>query len=121
MNQTVYIVPNPPTPNRILQFDPDACTGCNSCVEVCPTDVMMPNPEPCQPPIVVYPEECWYCGGCVAECSESGAITLLHPTSQRISVNWKHRATGELFRLGMKHPPPSHPQTVSGKPASTRK
>ncbi len=121
MNQTVYVVPNPPTPNRIIQFNPVNCTGCNSCVEVCPTDVMMPNPEQYQPPIVVYPEECWYCGGCVEECPETEALTLLHPASQRISVNWKHRDTGEVFRLGMKNPPPARPQMVSGKRSASRK
>ncbi|OGT79053.1 MAG: hypothetical protein A3J35_05905 [Gammaproteobacteria bacterium RIFCSPLOWO2_02_FULL_52_10] len=116
MNEPVYIVPNPPTPNRILQFDLDTCSGCNMCVDVCPTDVLMPNPEIGQPPIVVYAEECWYCGGCVEECSRSNSLTLLHPTSQRISVNWKRRETGELFRLGMKNPPPPRPRTASGKP-----
>lgn len=116
MNEPIYIVPNPPTPNRVLQFDLDTCSGCNMCVDVCPTDVMMPNPEPGQPPIVVYPEECWFCGGCVEECSQSRSIILLHPTSQRISVNWKRRETGELFRLGMKNPPPPRPQTTSGTP-----
>ena len=114
MNQTVYIVPNPPTPNRILEFDPSFCSGCNLCVDACPDDVMMPNPEPNKPPIVVYPEECWFCGACVEECSRAG-ITLLHPTSQRISVNWKRMATGEYFRLGMKNPPPPNKAVPSGK------
>ena len=114
MNHKIYIVPNPPTPNRVLAFDAEFCNGCNLCVDVCPDDVMMPNPVPKQPPIVVYPEECWYCGGCVEECARAG-ITLLHPTSQRISVNWKRRETGEYFRLGMKNPPPPNEAIPSGK------
>ena len=113
MNEKVYVVPNPPTPNRILAFNAEFCNGCNLCVDVCPTDVMMPNPVEKQPPLVVYPEECWFCGGCVDECSRAG-ITLLHPASQRISVNWKRRETGELFRLGMKHPPPPNLTQPSG-------
>jgi len=113
MNEKVYIVPNPPTPNRILAFDGEFCSGCNLCVDICPTDVMMPNPVEKQPPIVVYPEECWFCGGCVDECSRAG-ITLLHPASQRISVNWIRRETGERFRLGMKNPPPPNITTPSG-------
>ena len=78
------------------------------------TDVMMPNPEKKKPPIVVYPEECWFCGGCVEECPRDGAITMLHPTQQRISVNWKRKDTGEYFRLGMKNPPPPNTRPPSG-------
>jgi hypothetical protein len=26
---------------------------------------------------------------------------MLHPVSQRISVNWRRKGTGEYFRLGM--------------------
>jgi len=115
MNDKVYMVPNRPTPNTPIAFDADVCQGCNSCVDVCPTDVLMPNPELDCPPIVLYPEECWYCGGCVEECPRPGAITMLHPASQRISVNWKRKATGELFRLGMKNPPPPITRPPSGK------
>ena len=114
MSDNVYVIPNPPTPNKVLDFNPDKCTGCNMCVEVCPTDVMMPNPVKKQPPIVVYAEECWYCAGCVEECPHEGAITMLHPTSQRISVNWRRKETGEYFRLGMKNPPPPNPRSFSG-------
>ena len=56
MSKKIYMVPNPPTPNRAVAFDPDVCLGCNSCVDVCPTDVLMPNPETGKPPIVLYPE-----------------------------------------------------------------
>jgi NAD-dependent dihydropyrimidine dehydrogenase PreA subunit len=114
MSDKIYMVPNPPTPNRAVAFNPQACLACNSCVDVCPTDVLMPNPEPGSPPVVLYPEECWYCGGCVEECSVPGAITMLHPTSQRISMNWKRKDTGELFRIGMKHPPPANSRPPSG-------
>ena len=64
-------VPNPPTPNRAIAFDPGVCSGCNQCVEICRSDVLMPNPEG-QPPIVLYPDECWYCGTCVLECASRG-------------------------------------------------
>jgi len=114
MTEKVFMVPNPPTPNRAVAFDPGICQGCNCCVDVCPTDVLMPNPEPGDPPVVLYPEECWYCGGCVEECPCHGAITLMHPTSQRISINWKRKDTGELFRIGMKTPPPPNNKPPSG-------
>ena len=45
MSDKVYMTPNPMTPNKGQKFNPDICNGCNLCVEVCPTDVMMPNPE----------------------------------------------------------------------------
>jgi NAD-dependent dihydropyrimidine dehydrogenase PreA subunit len=62
MGDKVYMVPNPPTPNIPVRFDAALCNGCNVCVQICRTDVLMPNPEKHQPPIVLYPDECWYCG-----------------------------------------------------------
>jgi NAD-dependent dihydropyrimidine dehydrogenase PreA subunit len=114
MSEKIYMVPNPPTPNRAVAFNSQVCLACNLCVDVCPTDVLMPNPEPGNAPVVLYPEECWYCGGCVEECSVPDAITMLHPTSQRISMNWKRKDTGELFRIGMKNPPPANSRPPSG-------
>jgi NAD-dependent dihydropyrimidine dehydrogenase PreA subunit len=114
MTDKAYMVPNPPTPNKAVEYNPAICIGCNKCVDVCPDDVLMPNPEKKKEPIVVYPEECWYCGACVEECPQTGAIKMLHPTQQRISVNWKRKNTGELFRLGMKNPPPPNTKPPSG-------
>ena len=114
MSDKVYMVPNPPTPNKAVEFNPDICNGCNSCVEVCRNDVLMPNPEKRKPPIVLYADECWYCGGCVEECSRPGAITLIHPLNQSIVVNWKRKETGEYLRLGMKNPPPPNTRPPSG-------
>jgi hypothetical protein len=31
---------------------------------------------------------------------------MLHPLNQSVSVVWKRAATGEIFRLGMRDPPP---------------
>ena len=106
MNPIASMIPNPPTPNRAIAFDAGFCSGCNQCVEICRSDVLMPNPEPGQPPIVLYPDECWYCGTCVEECSRRGAITMWHPLNQSISVVWKRAETGETYRLGMRNPPP---------------
>jgi ferredoxin len=111
MNDKVYMVPNPPLPNKAVEFNPAVCKGCNRCVDICPTDIMMPNPQKNKPPIVLYAEECWYCGS----CPNPGAITMLHPTQQRLSVNWKRKETGEMFRLGMKNPPPPNTRPPSGK------
>jgi ferredoxin len=113
MNDKIYMMPNPATPNKGQHFDREKCNGCNACVEVCPTDVMMPHPEKQKPPIVVYAEECWYCGACIEECPR-GAISMAHPLNQNISVNWKRKETGEYFRLGMKNPPPPNNRPPSG-------
>ena len=105
MSNKVYMTPNPATPNKGQRFDPDVCNGCNLCVEICPTDVMMPNPKNGETPIVLYPEECWFCAACIEECPLPGAISMSFPTNQTISVNWRRKETGEYFRLGMKNPP----------------
>lgn len=114
MSQKVRMTPNPPTPNRAVAFNEDKCNGCNLCVEVCRNDVLMPNPEKKKPPIVLYPDECWYCGGCVEECPRTGAITMFHPMGQAISISWKRKDTGEVFRLGIKNPPPPNNRPPSG-------
>jgi NAD-dependent dihydropyrimidine dehydrogenase PreA subunit len=105
MSDTVYMVPNPLTPGKAIELNSEICNGCNSCVEICRTDVFMPNPQKGKPPIVLYPDECWSCGCCVQECNRPGAITMLHPLNQTIVVSWKRKETGEDYRLGMKNPP----------------
>jgi NAD-dependent dihydropyrimidine dehydrogenase PreA subunit len=97
-----------------MKFNPEICSGCNACVEVCPDDVMMPNPDKQKPPLVLYPEECWFCGGCVEECPRPGAISMMHPASQNISVNWKSKETGDYFRLNQKDPPEPNNRPPSG-------
>jgi NADPH-dependent glutamate synthase beta subunit-like oxidoreductase/NAD-dependent dihydropyrimidine dehydrogenase PreA subunit len=70
------------------------------------------------PPIILYPDECWFCGTCVEECPAEGAIRMEHPLNQRVA--WKRKDTGELFRRGMKDPPPPthrHPTGVGKETA----
>lgn len=114
MKRKAWLVPNPPTPNRALDFDPARCNGCNACVRICRSDVLMPNPRRGRPPVVLYPDECWYCGTCVQECGRPGAVTLVHPLHQSLSVAWKRKDTGECFRLGMADPPPPNPRPPAG-------
>ena len=64
------------------------------------------------PPIVLYPDDCWFCGTCVEECPAEGAIRMEHPLNQR--VGWKRKDTGELFRIGMKDPPPPNKRPPVG-------
>ena len=103
---TLFMVPNLPTPNKPIVFAEGACNGCNICVDVCPMDILFPNPRRGKPPILLYPEECWYDGCCVMSCPArfKGAIKLVHPMMQK--VRWKRKDSGEHFRVGMKNPPP---------------
>jgi NAD-dependent dihydropyrimidine dehydrogenase PreA subunit len=91
-----YAHPNKPTPGMPVVFDEKLCNGCNKCVDICTTDVLVENPIKGQSPIVLFPEECWYAGCCIGECP-SGAIKLNHPMMSR--VRWKRKDTGEHFRV----------------------
>lgn len=52
--------------------DPEKCTGCGSCVDICPTEAIHLNDDG---KAVVDPDKCGDCGACVDECP-SEAITL---------------------------------------------
>jgi len=57
--------------------DPDKCTGCNDCAEVCPVDVYYGSVEK-KIPTVSYGDDCFFCGACIIECPED-AIILQYP------------------------------------------
>jgi len=92
-------------PSRVIFIDPELCTGCKQCLEVCRADVLVPHPEEGEPPVVLYPEERWFCGCCMFYCPVPGAIRVEYPLNQRIG--WKRKDTGEYFRIGMKNPLPA--------------
>jgi NAD-dependent dihydropyrimidine dehydrogenase PreA subunit len=77
-----------------ITFNPNLCTGCNRCVEICQVDLFIPNPEGSKPPFVLYPDECWYCGCCVMECPKPGAIKL-NPLLMN-DVHWKRKSNNEV-------------------------
>lgn len=54
------------------KVDLDKCTGCGSCVDVCPNEVLEIENDKCK---VARPDDCTECESCVEECPE-GAITL---------------------------------------------
>jgi NAD-dependent dihydropyrimidine dehydrogenase PreA subunit len=58
-------------------IDPDLCTCCGSCIEICTEDVFYGSVEG-EVPTVTFPEECVHFSGCVYECPEE-AITLRIP------------------------------------------
>ena len=106
MEKRAYMVPNPATPGPAILINNEICISCNICVEVCRSDVILPNRVKRKAPVVMYPDECWFCGSCVEACPREGAIRMEHPLNQR--ARWKRKETGELFRIGMKNPPPQN-------------
>lgn len=54
------------------KVDYDKCTGCETCVDVCPSEVFEMEDDKSK---VVRPEDCTECETCVEECPEE-AITL---------------------------------------------
>ena len=51
MAEKATMVPNPVMPCKVIVINEDLCTGCNMCVDVCRTDVMIPNPVEGKPPV----------------------------------------------------------------------
>ena len=54
------------------KVDADKCTGCGTCVSICPVDVFVLNDGKSK---VVKPKECIECGSCVVNCPQK-AIKL---------------------------------------------
>lgn len=121
MTEKVYMKPNPALPCRPIEINTNTCTGCDLCLDICLHDVFMPNPVRTMAPIVLYPEECWYCGSCVEECPIEGTIVMNLPLKQKLSVRWKRKETGEIFRLGMNAPPPPNTKPPSGDAYKVKK
>lgn len=56
----------------IAMVDPDACTGCGICVDVCPYDARTLNPQ--TRIAEVNDALCAGCGGCVASCPSNASL-----------------------------------------------
>lgn len=54
-----------------VKIDLEKCTGCSSCVEICPVGAIKIKKEKA----VVNKSECVECGNCVDECP-NGALSL---------------------------------------------
>jgi len=54
------------------KVDQDKCSGCGTCVDVCPNEVFELSDDKSQ---VVHPDDCTGCEQCVSECPEE-AITM---------------------------------------------
>lgn len=110
-NRKALLTPNPMLPNHVVSINPELCVACNQCAEVCRCSVIVQNPTKDQPPVVIYPDECWHCAVCTEHCP-TGAITFEHPINQKIV--FKDAETGELYRVGMKNPPPANTKRAYG-------
>ena len=54
------------------KVDQEKCSGCGTCVDVCPNEVFELADDKSQ---VVHPDDCTGCEQCVSECPEE-AITM---------------------------------------------
>jgi NAD-dependent dihydropyrimidine dehydrogenase PreA subunit len=53
--------------------DQEKCSGCQNCVEICPSEVYQMEGDISNP---IHPEECIECWACVSQCpSESIQLT----------------------------------------------
>ena len=64
------------SPFGTVQLDPDACTGCASCVAGCPTGALTREGEPGKIAITFDPRLCAGCGKCASLCPEQEAGAL---------------------------------------------
>jgi NAD-dependent dihydropyrimidine dehydrogenase PreA subunit len=55
-----------------LQFEPELCTGCGTCVDVCPHAVFVMNGHAAR---LSEPDDCMECGACQVNCPV-GAIVV---------------------------------------------
>jgi len=55
-----------------LDYQPELCTGCKKCVDVCPHAVFVMNNRIA---VLVHPDSCMECGACQVNCP-AGAISV---------------------------------------------
>lgn len=64
-------------------IDPEKCTRCGVCVDICNSHIFTQDAEKQEPPVVKFPEECWHCNSCVIDC-KTGAIQLRIPLTHSL-------------------------------------
>jgi NAD-dependent dihydropyrimidine dehydrogenase PreA subunit len=63
------------------------CIGCETCVEVCPTDVIQFDKEN-KRAVITYPEDCQICHLCRLYCPVD-AITINSEKTIPVMVSWR--------------------------------
>ena len=62
----------------------EMCTGCGTCEDSYPLDVIYMDTEE-NKSFIKYPEECWHCGSCRQDCPER-AIEIRFPLRMMVSA-----------------------------------
>ncbi|MGD0236257.1 MAG: ferredoxin family protein [Syntrophorhabdales bacterium] len=70
----------------IRRIDYKVCTGCGTCVEACPMDVIRLD-EKTEKPVIKYLRDCQSCFLCEMECP-AGAIHVTPDREMRVPLPW---------------------------------
>lgn len=70
----------------IERIDYELCTGCGTCVNSCPMDVIRMDEEG-KRAIIKYPEECMCCDACEFDCPVD-AIYVSPEKFEPLMVSW---------------------------------
>ena len=65
-------------------FDYHRCTGCGTCEDTCPLEVIYFDEQNGRS-FAKYPDECWHCGSCRQECPEE-AIQIRFPLRMMVAA-----------------------------------
>ncbi|MCF8106752.1 MAG: ferredoxin family protein [Desulfohalobiaceae bacterium] len=75
-------------------IDPEKCTKCGICVDICSEDVFYESKQG-EIPTVTYPEECIHFAGCVYNCPSEAIrlriplpMQLVYKPSEDIELPW---------------------------------
>jgi NAD-dependent dihydropyrimidine dehydrogenase PreA subunit len=66
---------------HIMKIDPDRCSGCATCVDVCFRDAIRWGDDE-STPILAYPDDCEVCCVCERACPE-GALEIVPDWASR--------------------------------------